>query len=71
MREPTLEQALLSDNTSLNEVHQELEKIWGALTDFRERKPQIFNYLCSQSKDVNLADAVQALAEALEILENS
>jgi hypothetical protein len=65
----TLEKALLSDNRASASVHEELDQIFGALADFKERNPLSFNFLCANSGDLTLGDAIQALAQTLEVLE--
>ncbi|WP_298914774.1 hypothetical protein [uncultured Nostoc sp.] len=64
-----LEKALALDKQTSASVHENLDQIFGALVDFRERNPQTFKLLCANSGDLTLADAIQALAQTLEVLE--
>lgn len=71
MKQPqqsTLEQALAADGRCCCTVLEELQEIWGKLIDFKNENTQTFEFLCTGG-DVTLADAMQALAEASNLLE--
>ena len=63
MTELTLQKALSLDKRTAEEVYEDVDKIWGALTDFKERNPQMYKYLCANGRNLSLADAIQALAQ--------
>lgn len=70
MCEQILEKALATDNHDLETVHEQLENIWSALIDFKEQNPQVFKFINENGGELTLADAIQALAQALDVLEN-
>ncbi|WGV29144.1 hypothetical protein [Halotia branconii] len=69
MNELSLEKALVADNQTSVSVHENLDQIFGMLVDFKERNPQTFKFLCDNSGDLTLGDAIQALAQTLDVLE--
>ncbi|MEA5506867.1 hypothetical protein VB735_27965 [Halotia wernerae UHCC 0503] len=50
-------------------VHENVDQIFGMLADFKERNPQTFKFLCDNSGDLTLGDAIQGLAQTLDVLE--
>ncbi|MBW4617189.1 MAG: hypothetical protein KME21_28940 [Desmonostoc vinosum HA7617-LM4] len=69
MNNLTLEQALTSDNRTGSEVLLGLENIFDALVEFKNTNPQTFEFFCANSGESTLTDAIGALAQALEVLE--
>ncbi|BAY95268.1 MULTISPECIES: hypothetical protein [unclassified Tolypothrix] len=68
MNEQTLDKALYLDSRTRESVHEELEKILNSLVDFQEQNPGVYQFLCDNKRDLSLADAIQALAQTLEVL---
>ncbi|MBD2215368.1 hypothetical protein H6G27_37030 [Nostoc linckia FACHB-104] len=68
MIEQTLDKALYLDSRTRESVHEELEKIFNSLVDFQEYNPRVYQFLCERKRDLSLADAIQALAQTLEVL---
>jgi hypothetical protein len=59
----TLEKALSVDKRTSISVHEDLDQIFGALADFKERNPLPYEFLCANSGDLTQGDAIQALAQ--------
>lgn len=68
MSEQTLDKTLYLDSRTREYVHEELEKIFNLLVDFQEQNPRVYQFLCEHKRDLSLADAIQALAQTLEVL---
>ncbi|QIR37135.1 hypothetical protein HCG51_10625 [Tolypothrix sp. PCC 7910] len=68
MSEPTLDKALYLDSRTRESVHEELERVFNSLVDFQEQNPRVYQSLCAHKRDLSLADAIQALAQTLEVL---
>ncbi|MFH7024048.1 MAG: hypothetical protein ACHBN1_01230 [Heteroscytonema crispum UTEX LB 1556] len=68
MNEQTLDKALYLDSRTRESVHEELEQIFNSLVDFQEHNPLVCKFLCANKRDLSLADAIQALAQTLEVL---
>ncbi|BAY93766.1 MULTISPECIES: hypothetical protein [unclassified Tolypothrix] len=70
MIEQTLDKALCLDSQTRESVNEELEKIFNLLVDFQEHNPRVYQLLCEYKRDLSLADAIQALAQTLEVLKS-
>jgi uncharacterized protein YerC len=68
MNEQTLDKALYLDSRTRESVHEELERVFNSLVDFQEHNPRVYQFLCDRKRDLSLADAIQALAQTLEVL---
>ncbi|BAY66797.1 MULTISPECIES: hypothetical protein [Calothrix] len=68
MNEQTLDKTLYLDSRTRESVHEELEKILNSLVDFQEHNPLVYQFLCDNKRDFSVADAIQALAQTLEVL---
>lgn len=70
MIEQTLDTVLYLDSQTRESVHEQLEKIFNSLVDFQEHNPRVYKFLCANKRDLSLADAIQALAQTLEVLKS-
>jgi predicted component of type VI protein secretion system len=70
MNEKILDKVLYLDSRTRESVHEELEKIFNSLVDFQEHDPRVYQLLCEHKRDFSLADALQALAQTLEVLKS-
>lgn len=67
MSKQSLERVLVKDRLSREEAYSKLGRIYQLLTDFRVSYPATYEYLCANAGDVTLADAVQAIADCVEL----
>lgn len=70
MNEQTLDKAMYLDSRTREAVHEELERVFNSLVDFQEHNLRVYQFLCEHKKDFSLADALQALAQTLEVLKS-
>jgi hypothetical protein len=68
-QELTLNDALNLDGAAGAKVLEDLDNIFGLLADFKQAYPHAYKYLCANSGDLTLGDAIQAVAQTLEVLE--
>lgn len=69
-----LNTALEQDNVDGGTVLLHLDAISQLLSAFRTRCPQTFTYLCEDGRrtcEMSLGDAISAVNEALDVLEDS
>ena len=69
-----INQALEDDNATGSQALLELDAIATQLQTFKTRYPSTFNYLCGDGRrtcEMSLGDAISAVNEALDALEES
>ncbi|HEY9801298.1 MAG TPA: hypothetical protein V6D25_13140 [Leptolyngbyaceae cyanobacterium] len=52
---------------SSEEAYSKLGGIYQLLRDFQQSYPTTYQYLCTNAREVTLADAVQAIADCVEL----
>ena len=69
-----INQALELDNADGSQALLELDAIATQLKDFKTKYPSTFDYLCGEGRrtcEMSLGDAISAVNEALDALEES
>jgi hypothetical protein len=65
--EQSIKQVLAADRLSKEEAYSKLGGIYQLLINFQSDYPATYQYLCANALDVTLADAVQAIADCVEV----
>lgn len=65
--EQSIERVLATDRLSKEEAYSKLGGIYQLLINFQQDYPATYQYLCANALDVTLADAIQAIADCVEI----
>ncbi|BAT56583.1 hypothetical protein NOS3756_55950 (plasmid) [Nostoc sp. NIES-3756] len=66
-QQQTLNKALTIDGISQQQARSELVEISGLLAKFQQSYPTTYQYLCTQGQDATLGDAIQAVAESINL----